>query len=192
MRKFLDNCKKEVASAKKDGKTDESAAEPFLFPSYILLATWFLKKVCIFELGFILIQWNCIARSISIDDLGFRNIHKNLNSIVCKYDQRKKDKAGDKCTDKNLCANHKNPNICLFLALGLFFSLESVALGMKYFLFIEFGSSAGSAAKRFNSNLGKIIECYEEIASGYINASRGNSHGIRKGSSTYAASGTRH
>ena len=131
-----------------------------------------------------------MARSITIDDLGFRNIHKNLDSIVCNYDQTKKDKAGDKCADKNLHANPENPNICLFLALGLYFSLESVALGMKDFLFIEFGSSLGSAAKRFNSNLGKIIECYEEIVSGYINASRGNSHGIRKGSSTHATSGT--
>jgi len=130
-----------------------------------------------------------MARSISIDDLGFRNFHKNCDSIVCKYDQIKKNRAGEKCTDKNLYANPENPNICLFLALGLYFALESVALGMKDFLFIEFGSNLGSAAKRFNTNLGKIIECYEEIVSGYINASRGNSHGIRKGSSTYAISG---
>ena len=61
---------------------------------------------------------------------------------------------------------------------------------MKDFLFIEFGSNLGSSAKRFNNNLGKIIECYEEIASGCINASRGNSHGIRKGSSVHAISRT--
>ena len=45
MRKFLDDYKKEVASAKKEGKTDESAAEPFAFPSRALLATWFLKNM---------------------------------------------------------------------------------------------------------------------------------------------------
>ena len=135
-------------------------------------------------------QWNCMARSISIDDLGFRNIHKNCDSIACKYDQTKKDKAGDKCNDKNLHANPENPNVCLFLALGLCFSIESVALGMKDFLFIEFGSNVGSAAKRFNDNLGKIMGCYEEIVSGHINSSRGNSHGVRKGSSTRATSGT--
>ena len=129
-----------------------------------------------------------MARSISIDDLSFRNFHKNCNSIVCKYDQIKKDKAREKCTDKNLYANPENLNICLFLVLGLYFALESVALGIKDFLFIKFGSNLGSAAKRFNTNLGKIIEYYEEIVSGYINASRGNSHGIRKGSSTYTTS----
>ena len=49
MKKFLDNCKKEVVSAKKDDKTDESAAEPFAFLLHALLATWFLKKGCVFS-----------------------------------------------------------------------------------------------------------------------------------------------
>ena len=137
-----------------------------------------------------LMQWNCMARSILIGDISFRNIHKNYNSIVCKYDQTKKDKAEDKCAEKNLHANSKNPNICSFLAQGIYFSLESVSLGMKDFLFIEFESKLGSAAKRFNKSLGKIIESYEEINSGSINVSKGNSHDIRKGCSTYATSGT--
>ena len=34
------------------------------------------------------------------------------------------------------------------------------------------------------------MNCYEEIGSGCINSSRGNSHGIRKGNSTHATSGT--
>ena len=48
MRKFLDNYKKDAASAKKDGKTDESAAELFTFPLYAFLVTLFLKEGYIF------------------------------------------------------------------------------------------------------------------------------------------------
>ena len=114
VRKFLDDRKKEVASAKKEGKTDESAAEAFSFPLYTQLCTWFLQNGSIFEWCFMIMQWNCMARSTSIDDIGFRNLHKHTDSIVAKYDQTKKDKAGDKCTDKNLCANPENPCTCLF------------------------------------------------------------------------------
>ena len=89
---------------------------------------------------------------------------------------------------KNLHVNPKNPNICLFLVLGMYFLLELVSLGMRDFLFIEFGSKLSSAEKRFNKNLDKIIESHEESASRYANISRENSHGIRKGSSTYTAS----
>ena len=42
--------------SKKDGKTDESAAEPFAFPLCAFLATLFLKEGCIFEWYFMLIQ----------------------------------------------------------------------------------------------------------------------------------------
>ena len=101
VRKFLDNYKKEVVWAKKDSKTDESAAEQFSFPLCIFLATLFLKEGYIFEWCFMLMQWNCVARSISIDNIGFRNIHKNCYSIACKYDQTKKDKSRDKCAEKN-------------------------------------------------------------------------------------------
>ena len=122
---------KEVASAKKDSKRDKSTAELSAFPLCAFLATLFLKEGCIFEWCFMSMQWNCMARSISIDDIGFRNIHKNCNSIACKYDSTKKDKAEDKCVEKNLHTNPKNPNICLFLVLGIYFSLESVSLGMN-------------------------------------------------------------
>ena len=83
-------------------------------------------------------QQNYVARSISIDNLSFRNSHNNYDLIVCKYNQTKKDKAGDKGTDKNLHTNPENPSMCLFLALRLYLLLESVALEMKDLLFIIF------------------------------------------------------
>ena len=44
MRKFLDDCKKEVTCGKKNGLTDENAAEPFTFHLCIKLSTWFLEN----------------------------------------------------------------------------------------------------------------------------------------------------
>ena len=53
-------------------------------------------------------QWNCIDRSILIDNLGFRNTYKKYESIVCKYNYLKKNKARDKYTTTNLHANPEN------------------------------------------------------------------------------------
>ena len=78
----------------------------------------------------------------------------------------------------------------IFLVLELCLSLESVVLGIKDFLFIEFGSNIGSIIKIFNNNLSKIIKCYKKNVSRYINTSRRNPNGIRKDSSTYAISRT--
>ena len=102
----------------------------------------------------------------------------------------KKDKARDKCTNKNSHTNPKNLNIYLFLALRLYLLLESVALGMKDLLFNKFRLKLGSTTKIFNNSLSKIIKYYDKTTSRYTNTSRGNSHSIRKASSTCPTSGT--
>ena len=71
MKTFLNNYKKEVTSAKKEGKIDEQESNPFTFPLFTLLCSWFLEAGNIFAWIFLIFQWNCMAHSISIDYLGF-------------------------------------------------------------------------------------------------------------------------
>ena len=47
------------------------------------------------------------------------------------------DKAEERCSNKNLLTNPKNPNICVFLSLGICITLNSKALANKDFLFIS-------------------------------------------------------
>ena len=74
MKKLVDNHKKEVASKKEEVAVDESNTDPFTFPLYCLVANWFVKKNNLFSWLFIIFQGNCMARSISIDHIGFTNI----------------------------------------------------------------------------------------------------------------------
>ena len=55
-----------------------------------------------------------MARLINTDDIGFRNLKKNSDSMQCKYDDAKMDKAREKCSNKNSYRNPKTPNMCLF------------------------------------------------------------------------------
>ena len=41
-----------------------------------------------------------MARSISIDHIGFTNMKGGTDSIIVKYNETKSDKAGEKCTNK--------------------------------------------------------------------------------------------
>jgi hypothetical protein len=51
-----------------------------------------------------------MARSASIDPLGFHNFSKGVDSIVFKYDDSKTDNAGEKVSpNKNIFANPLNP-----------------------------------------------------------------------------------
>ena len=65
-----------------------------------------------------------MARSISIDALGFHNLSRGVDSIRVKYDDSKSDKAGEKCTQKNCYGNPFDGNICFFLAMGCYCALQ--------------------------------------------------------------------
>ena len=64
---------------------------------------------------FFTLLWNCVSRSININDIGFINLKKNNDLTQCKHDDAKMDKAREKCSNNNLHGNPKNPNACLFL-----------------------------------------------------------------------------
>ena len=65
-----------------------------------------------------------MARSISIDHIGFANMRRGTDSIVVKYDEPKSAKAGEKCTNKNIYTNPMGPHICFVPALCIYCTYE--------------------------------------------------------------------
>jgi hypothetical protein len=49
-----------------------------------------------------LAQWNFMARCASIDLLGFHYFSLGADSLICKYDDSKADKDGEKLSEKNM------------------------------------------------------------------------------------------
>jgi hypothetical protein len=86
-----------------------------------------------------------MARSASIDPLGFHNISKGVDSIVIKYDDSKADNAGEKVSPKNIFANPFNPYICSFLSLGCYFCINRETFMTNDKIFQKRGKD-GSAA----------------------------------------------
>jgi len=71
MKNYLDSVKKEKTKAKKGGQLDETEADPITFELYRLLCKYAIEEGDIFTWAFTVLQWSCMARSISIDDLTF-------------------------------------------------------------------------------------------------------------------------
>ena len=68
-------------------------------------------------------QWSCMARSISIDDLTFGQISIASGSLVVEYCDSKADQTEDKTTPTNCYANPYDHKVCMFTALACYFCL---------------------------------------------------------------------
>jgi hypothetical protein len=118
METYLTAYKKKFAQAKKLGNVDEYSTDPIPTPVYRFLLRQSIKTNNMFAWTWTLLQWNCMARSASIDCLGFHNFSLGMDSIVIKYDESKADKAGEKLSEKIFYANPLNWTQCSWLALG--------------------------------------------------------------------------
>jgi hypothetical protein len=64
---------------------------------------------------------------------------------MCCYNDNKSDKVGEMCTDKHIYANPLELTVCPFLALALFFLLESPHLSETEKLFQLDGQTAAAS-----------------------------------------------
>jgi hypothetical protein len=83
--------------------------------------------------AFTVLQWNCMAKSISIGNLRFNCVSLGKDSIIIKIWDSKKDKKGEKTSPKNCFSNPLNHLICITTALGCYFAIhyESFATGTR-------------------------------------------------------------
>jgi hypothetical protein len=123
LEKFLKSFKKESVKARRAGEQDEHDSDPMSFPLYHQICTWFVQSGDTESWAFILLLWNCMGRTASVDPLGLHNIRVGTDSIIVKYDDSKMDGTGERVKPKNIYANPYNPNICSFLATGLYLTM---------------------------------------------------------------------
>ena len=188
--KFLKGYKKELVQARRAGNTDERAADPISFALYHLLLTWSVQSNNIFVWFWTLAQWNFMARCASVDPLGFHNFSLGADSLICKYDDSKADKDGEKLSEKNTYANPENYLLCFWTGLGIWCALNVDNLSGSEKLFLSPTAQEGSAACRYQEQLMGLVEANMDAVIHHIRIQHMNADGIQKGSVTLAASGT--
>jgi hypothetical protein len=132
-----------------------------------------------------------MGRSASIDPLGIHNLEiGEADSYKIKYDDSKADSTGEKAIPKNMYANPFDPIIFSVTALGIWLANRNETLtATKDSIFIENGD-IGTASHRYCCQLVEILKDYIDIVRQYCRPGRAKSRGVRKGSATYATSGT--
>ena len=157
MDKVLNSYRKETVDTKKEGKLDEQEEDPISWSLFKLILSWALDTSNIFIWTYSILQWNCMARSVNIGTLGFHNFRAGEDHILCLYDDSKADQTGEKVTDKHIYANPLEPLVCPFLALAVYFSLESLHLSRTE-KFFQLEGQTTAASQRYCGQLGELFK----------------------------------
>jgi hypothetical protein len=94
MDKWMASYRKEAAKAKAEGRLEEQEADPVSFSLFRLWMQWAIDAKNPFVWVFGLLQWNFMARSISVGTLAFHNFRLGEDNIIGKYDKHKADQGG--------------------------------------------------------------------------------------------------
>jgi len=100
MEKYLKSYRRVTQAAKKKGEMEDQASDPIPVSLYQLILQWSIEANNTFLWFWTLSQWACMARCSNIDPLGFHNFKLGNDSIICKYDDSKADKEGEKLSEK--------------------------------------------------------------------------------------------
>ena len=191
MKQFLDSLKKEKVKAKKRGELDEQEADPISYPLYRLICMDAITRGDLFTWAFSVFQWSCMARSINIDDLTFKQLSLAKDSLVVKYCDSKADQKGEKTSPKNCYANPLDPAVCIFTALGCFLCLNDESWASeKDTIFRSKGAMPGSASHSYCKKLRDWFIDKADVVKEFVRPGHACSHGTRKGSAIEASSGT--
>ena len=180
MDKFNAAYKKEIARAKKEGKVDETSADPIPFALYERILQWALESNNMLVWFWTVEQWNFMARSANIDPLGFHNFWVGSDSIIAKYDDSKADKSGERLSEKNIYANPENFQLCFFTAMGIWVSLEAARLAENERLFLGKNVEEGMASTKYCEQMAGLVKPHIAEIQSFMRASRFNPYGIRK------------
>jgi hypothetical protein len=187
---FLGSYKKEFIQAKKAGETEESSSDPIPISLYKLILRWALEQNNILVWFWTLTQWNCMARSASIDPLGFHNLKLGNDSIRLKYDDSKADKAGERLSEKNIYANPKDWRLCWWTGFGIWCCLRTNKFKEKERLFLDKDVKEGTASAKYCELVAGLVSEHTDELMHHMDPERFNPYGLRKGSATHACSGT--
>jgi hypothetical protein len=170
---------------------DEQEADPITWSLFRKILQWALDRKNMYLWVFSILQWNCMARSINIGILVLHCFRVGEDVIIVRYDNSKADQTGEKVSDKHVYDNPFDPLVSVFLALGVWFCLESARFEHTEYLFQEDEKEDNAASQQhYCSQLTKLFKTYHDELVQFILAGHVNTHGIRKGSATKFSSGT--
>ena len=159
MDSFLTSFWKECANAASQGNVDAKSADPISFSLFRLILTWAIEKGNIYVWVWTILQWNLMARSISIDPLALHNITISEDHFVIRHDSTKSDKEGVKTHNKAVYCNPLDPILCPGVSLGIWLSLnQNTFHDNSERIFLRHGARVGSAAHRYCEQLQKHMK----------------------------------
>jgi hypothetical protein len=189
MEVFLRSFKKESADARSRGMVDEKAADPISFTLYRFILQWAMESGNVLVWVWTILQWNLMARSISIDPLGLHNFSISEDHFVVRHDSTKSDKEGEKLHNKGVYCNPLDPLLCPGLSLGVWLCLEEKAFeDNSERMFLRRGGKLGTASHRYCDQLLALLKKHRSVVQTFVQ--NVSAHGIRKGSATHVASAT--
>jgi hypothetical protein len=125
MDSFLASFKKEeTADARSRGNVDEKKADPISFSLFQIILVWAIERANIFVWVWTILQWNLMARSISIDPMALHNISISEDHFVICHDSTKSDKEGAKIYSKVVYCSPSDFVLCPGVNLGVWLSLN--------------------------------------------------------------------
>lgn len=192
MKAYLDTVKKQSATQKSDGKTEERDADPWHLPLVKLICRWAVETGNIFVWAFLLLQWNIMGRSCNVDAIGLHNFTAEKDSVVFCLDKNKKDQKGENVSKKHCYDNPLKPKISLFLALGVYLCLHQSKFKKKDGsdkLFRAEGKD-GSSSNTYCKSLRAMLAKKWEVVYSHVRRGHFNPHGTRKGSATHVTTCT--
>jgi len=190
MTRYIGAYNKKFAQAKKLGEVEEFSTDPIPLPVYRFLLRRSIETNNVFAWTWTLLQWNCMARSASIDCLAFHNFSVGLDSIIIKYDDSKADKTGEKLSEKNVYSNPLDWTMCTWLAIGIYCFLHQGNLVENERLFLKKGTKDGAGSMKYHEQVVGLVKGMEAFISPHMKFEKINPYGLRKGAATHAVSGT--
>ena len=165
--------------------------DPLAFSLYRFLGLILLQlDTCdsIFARTFMIIAWNLMARSANTFDICISHMEWQGDALCIYFSQMKNDQMGERPRDpRHIYANPLCPEICGILSLGIFWSCYAFEEGeMRLF-------PGNNQYDRFRKILARLVvleQVADELERRAIDPSSLGTHSMRKGASTFCASGS--
>lgn len=142
----------------------------------------------VFAHTFMLLSWNLMCRSANTVSICYNHLEWHEDALGIYFSQMKNDQAGDRPRDaRHVYANPLNPEVCPILSLGIYFLCLPLDTNQN-FLFP--GHSQYDRFRGILDNLLATSPVEMELKSRGLSSDDIGTHSFRKGSATYASSGS--
>lgn len=173
------------------GKAVRPGKDKLPFQTYIVLSRHFLcssTNPFVWSHAYSVLSWNLMCRTNNVEAIRLARLAWENDALVIYFAQLKNDQGGERLREPTyVYANPLRPEICPVLALGLHLALfgSSMDTGLLF--------PGDSQAQRFGDNLSAVLrhpDVKGTLEAEGIAASDIGTHSYRKGSITFASSGS--